>query len=171
MWILDINGEEPITTQGVLDEFNRHQPPRGKYKINISLYGRKRYQRTDTEEICSRFDQIRPVVSHLEVRLSKKPPTPNNIGDSLGGPQRKFWKEALFVQYDNNKNVSLLSSPIPNKSFLEGKTFLRSLIAPSIKEGNYSDAWKCVARHCANGISQIKGIDFDQSYSIVAHTE
>ena len=105
------------------------------------------------------FDQVRPVVSHLEFRLPKKPPTPKNIVGDLGGPQRRFWKEALFVQYDQNKNVSLLSAPIPIKSLPEGKKVLRSLIAPSIKEGDCSDAWKFVARHCANGISHIKGID------------
>ena len=96
---------------------------------------------TSLEEIRSRFDKVRPVVSHLEVRLPKKPPTPNNIGEDLGGPQRQFWKEALFVQYDKNKNVSLLSDPIPIKSLPEGTKVLRSLIAPSIKEGDCSDAW------------------------------
>ena len=92
MWIVAINGEEPITTQGVLDELNRRQTPQGKSKIKIRLCRRKSYQRTDLEEIRSRFDQVRPVVSHLEVRLPNKPPTPNNIGDALGGPQRQFWK-------------------------------------------------------------------------------
>ena len=53
----------------------------------------------------------------------------------------------------------------------EGTKFLRSIIAPSIKEGDCSDAWKFVARHCANGSSQIKGIDFYQSYSPVAHSD
>ena len=85
----------------------------GKSKNKIVLCRRKSYQRTDLEEIPSRFDQVRPVVSHLEVSLPKKPPTPKNIGDDLGGPQRQFWKEALFVQYDKNKHVSLLSSPVP----------------------------------------------------------
>ena len=38
LWIVAINGEEePITTQGLLDELNLHQTPRGKSKINISL--------------------------------------------------------------------------------------------------------------------------------------
>ena len=111
------------------------------------------------------------MISYLEVRLPKKPPTPNNIGDTLGGPQRQFCKEALFVQYDKNKNVSLLSDPSPIKSIPKGKNDLRSLIAPSIKEGDCSDAWKFVARHCANGSSQIKGIDFDKSYSPVAHAD
>ena len=111
------------------------------------------------------------MVSHLEVCLPKKHPTPNNIGDALGGPQRQFWKEDPFVQYDKNKNVSLLSAPIPIKSLPEGTKLLRSLIAPSIKEGECSDAWKFVTRHCANGSYQIKGIDFDESYSPVAHAD
>ena len=138
VWIVDINGEEPITAQGVLDELNRHQNLRGKSKIKISLFRRKSYQRTDLDKIRSRFDQVRPVVSHLEVRLPKKPPTPNNICDDLGGSQRKFWKEALFFQYDKNKNVSLLSAPIPIKSLPIGTKVLRSLIAPSIKEGDWN---------------------------------
>ena len=96
MWIVAINGGEPITAQGVLDELNRHQNPRGKSNIKIILCRRKSYQRIDLEEIRSIFDQVRSVVSHFEVILPKKPPTPNNIGDALGGPQRKFWKEALF---------------------------------------------------------------------------
>ena len=37
--------------------------------------------------------------------------------------------------------------------------------------GNYSDAWKFVAHHCANGSSKIKGVDFDQSYSTKAHVD
>ena len=60
------------------------------------------------------------------------------------------------------KNVSLLSAPIPIKSLPEGTKVIRSLIALSIEEGDCSYAWKFVARHCENGSSQIKGIDFDQ---------
>ena len=91
MWIVAINEDEPITGQGVLDELNCHQTPRVKSKIKISLCRRKINQRTYLEDICSIFDQARPVVSHLEVRIPKKPPTPNNIAESLGGHQRQFW--------------------------------------------------------------------------------
>ena len=38
-------------------------------------------------------------------------------------------------------------------------------------EGGCSDAWNFVACNCANGSSQIKGIDFDQSYIQVAHAD
>ena len=108
MWIISINGEEPITAQGVLDEINCHQTPPGKSKIKVSPCRRKSYQRTYLEDICSIFDQVRPVVSHLEVRTPKKPPTPKNIGEGLKVPHRKLCKEALFFQYDKNINVSLL---------------------------------------------------------------
>ena len=52
---------------------------------------------TELEDICSIFDQVRLVVSNLEVLLPEKPPTPNNIGGRLKGPQRQIRKEDLFV--------------------------------------------------------------------------
>ena len=57
----------------------------------------------------------------------------------------------------------------PNQPLPEGEKI--SLIAPSIKEGDCSYACKFVARHCENGSSQIKCIDFDQFYSPVAHAD
>ena len=153
---------QPITNQGVPDELMCHQTPRGNSKINISLFRRKIYQMRDLEDISSILDQFRPEVQHLEVRLPKKPPTPNNICESLSGPQRNLWKEVLFVQYNKNKNVSLISAPIPIKYLPEVTKVLRSLIYPSIREGYCSYAWKFVARHCANGIFQIKVIYFDK---------
>ena len=41
VWIIAINGEEPITDQVVLDELNLHQKPRDKFKIKINLCRRK----------------------------------------------------------------------------------------------------------------------------------
>ena len=75
------------------------------------------------------------------------------------------------MKYDKNKNASLLLDPIPIKYFPERTKFLRSLIAPIIKEGDCSDAWKSFAHHCENGSSHNQGIDSDQSYSPVAHAD
>ena len=99
VWIVSINVEEPITSQCALDELKRHQTPCVKSKVKIIICRSKSYQRTYLEDICSVFDQVRPVVSYIEVRLPEIPPTPKNIGGGLKGSQRKFWKEALFVQY------------------------------------------------------------------------
>ena len=109
--IIAINGEEHITDQGVIDELNRHQTSRGKSKINISLCRSKNYQLTAIEDIRSIFYQVRHVVSHLECRLPKKPPTPNNIGEALGGPKRRFWKEALFFNMTRTKMSACFQIP------------------------------------------------------------
>ena len=89
--------------------------------------------------------------------------TPKNICEALKGPQRQFLKEALFVQYDNNKNEIILSTPTSIKYIPEGTKILRSLIATSIKEGDCLNAWKFVARHCENGSSHIQIFYFDHS--------
>ena len=90
--IIDTNRKIPIKTQGALDELNQYQTTGLKTKVRISLCRRKRYQRTDIEEIFYRFDQVRSVVSHLEVSFPKKPTTPKNICEGLKVPQRQWWK-------------------------------------------------------------------------------
>ena len=169
MWIIDINGEDLIITHGALDELNCHQTTREKYKVKISLCRRKSYQRKDVEEISSRFYQIRPVVSHLEVRLQEKPTTLKNISEGLKVPQRQLWKEDLSVQYDTNTNAILLSDTIQIKSLHEGTKVLHSLIDTRIKERHCSDVWKFVESHCAIGSSHIQGTTFYQYHSPVSH--
>ena len=94
MWIIAIHLEEPITAQGAPDELNIHQTPLVKSKIKISLCRRKSYHITDLEDIRSRFDHVRPVVSHTEVCLPKKHQIPKNAGEVLRGPHIKSCKEA-----------------------------------------------------------------------------
>ena len=80
--------------------------------------------------------------------------------------------ERIFIcEIQQEKNVRLISAYIPIKCLPEGTKVLCSLIAPIIKEGNCSDSCKFFARHFINGSSHIKGIDFDQSYTPVAHTD
>ena len=87
----------------------------------------------DPEDICFGFDQVRPVVSHIEFSLPNKLPKPKYITESLKRPLRKYRKYDLFVQYDKNKNISLFLAPIPIKYLPEGTKVLRSLIGTSIK--------------------------------------
>ena len=90
VYIIATNGEDSITAQGARDELNRNKNTHGKSKFKISICRRKSYQITDLEDICSIFDQVRPVVSNLEVNLPKKHLTPKNIAGGLKGPQRQF---------------------------------------------------------------------------------
>ena len=75
------------------------------------------------------------------------------------------------MQYDKNKNVSLLSAPISIKSLPEVTKVLHLLIATIIKEVDFYYAWTFVVRQCENRNYHIQDIDFDQSYSPVAHSD
>ena len=81
------------------------------------------------------------MILNAEVRLPNKFSTPKNIGEGLKELQRKLCKEALFLQYEKNKNISIISDPIPIKYLPEGTKAPCSIIAPSIKLGDCSDAW------------------------------
>ena len=96
---------------------------------------------------------------------------PKNIDEDFKVLQRKLRREALFVQYDKNKNVKLLSEPLKTKPLLDVTKVLCSLIAPSIKEGDYYDASNFFARHYGNGSSHIQYIDFGQSYIPVERSD
>ena len=101
------------------------------------------------------------MISHLEVRLPDKSLTPKNIGETLKDPQRQFCEEYLYVQYDKNKNGSLLSAPTPFKLLHDVTKVVCLLNAPNMKECYFYLAQKFVARHFSNGSYHIKGIDFD----------
>ena len=66
---IDINREECITEKGSLYELQRYQTQPIKSKVNISLLPSKIYLNTYLEELWTIFDQIRPVVSHIQVCL------------------------------------------------------------------------------------------------------
>ena len=91
VWVIAINVEYSIIDQDALDELQRHETPCGKSKVKISICRRRSYQRTYLEYIWSRFYQVRPLVSHLEVHLPEKSLTPKNIGEDQKGPQRQSW--------------------------------------------------------------------------------
>ena len=76
---------------------------------------------------------------------------------------------SFFLQYDRKQNMSLFLATITIKNLPEVTKVIRSLIDPIIKESGCYDAQKFVARHCENGSFQIQGINFDKSYSPVAH--
>ena len=110
------------------------------------------------------------MVSHLEVFLPEKPPTPRKIGEGLKGPQRKLWKEPLFVQYEKKK-ISAFFWILPQSNTSMMKKFLCSLIAYSTKEYECSGAWKFVSHHFENGSYQIQGIGFYHYCSTVGHND
>ena len=129
MWVVAINVEELITDRVVLDKLQIHQTPQEKPKVKISLCRRKSYYSADIEEIRSKFDQVRPVVSHIDVHFLEKPHTPKNIGEALKDPKRKFCKNAFFVQYEKKTILYFYSIPYQsNPSLMEQMSCVHLLI-------------------------------------------
>ena len=146
VWIIAINGEYLITVQGALDKLQSHQARHVKSKVDIGLFRRKSYQRTDLEDIRSRFDKFVPMVSHLEVSLPEKPISPKNIYGYLKGPHRPFWKEYLFVQYYKGGMLAFFWLPYrSNPSLVKQSSSICSLLpllrkATVMVHGNYFHA-------------------------------
>ena len=88
VWIIYDNGEKPMKHQGALDELQHHKTQRGKSEAKISLCRSNIYQQKYIEDIWYIFDQVRPVVSHPEVRLPENNIPPKKIGDAIKGPHR-----------------------------------------------------------------------------------
>ena len=86
VWIVAINEVYHITDQVALDEIQSYHNQCGKSKVKIRIFRSENYQRTDLEEIRYIFYLVRPVFSHLEVRLPEKPLTLKNIGEYIKGP-------------------------------------------------------------------------------------
>ena len=88
---------------------------------------RKSYQRTYIEYIRSKFDQVIPVVSHIEKTI-----TPINIGEAIKGPHKQIWKEALFVKYEKNKYSNFFQLPYQsNTSLTEKSSFVQLFLQVS----------------------------------------
>ena len=75
------------------------------------------------------------------------------------------------MKYNKNKNVNIILDPITITFLHDGRKFLDSIIATSIKAGICSDACKFISCQCANESYLIQDVDFDQSYSPVAHDD
>ena len=74
------NGEDPIPAKGSLGKLQCYHTQCENSESKISLYRKKIYQFTNIEEPRSIFDQIRPVISNLEVSLLEKPKPPKKVG-------------------------------------------------------------------------------------------
>ena len=74
------------------------------------------------------------------------------------------WEQALYHQYNKNDNVRLVAQPTPIENVPPGKKILRSIMSTKVKKKGPT-LYQLVARMCADGSGQEKGIDYEFSYS------
>ena len=104
--------------------------------------------------------------SHM-VTLPFEPKAFNSIFKCLDSEIGHEWEQALYHQYSKNDAVRLVAQPTPIENVPEDKKVLRTVISTKVKKKGPS-LYQLVARMCADGSRQEKGIDFQFSYSPTA---
>ena len=75
------------------------------------------------------------MVTHIEVSLTEKHITPNNIGEAIKGPHKQIWKEALLVKYEKNKSSTFFRLPHQsNTLFMEQRSSVHLFLQVSRNE-------------------------------------
>ena len=80
------------------------------------------------------------------------------------------FQNVLFIWYNMNNIIKILSDKLPTKYLPKGTKVLIYLIAPVIKRGSWSNFYPFTG-HCANGSSQVQGVDFDKYYIPVVYVD
>ena len=164
-WITWIHNERPLTGNGARE-------------IITNLRGDK--PRTISIEFCTMVNPVRHTYeqhraffdsciglrhAHMAI-LPYTPPTPRTFHKGMTSDESHHWKQSAFSQYNKNAKVGLLSQPVPIEKIPRDRTILRPVLAPKIKSLG-SDQFEFVARLCADGSRQVKGIDFEASWAPV----
>ena len=185
VWIVNINGESPITAKFALDLLKDIQKSRAR-QLTIDLVIRiTDDKRTNVASNRAMFDQMdklslvnrsKPVLNSntaIEEMLSAhehlvvspvKLPKPKSIFECLKGPFWRQWKAACYIQFEKNKKVAVFSMPVPRSSLPEGTRVFPTLLVPEYKPTDIPTIWECKVRDCTVGTNQVKGVDFPESY-------
>ena len=166
-WIVSINDEEPITGNYAVQVLKELQVEDKSRVVTIILCRRSRSLNTNYEDYRSIFGNLLTIRHAHMAAYPERPPIPSTYHAGLGTKYRPDWKLAAYSQYDKNNALGLYTQPFPRSMLPPGTRVLPSVLAPNIKEKG-DHLWAFVARHCANGSSQIKGIDYLYSYSPTA---
>ena len=130
MWFMDINSEEPMISQGAIDELQRHHNQRVKFKFKASLYISKIYQRKNLKYIQSRFDQFRPVVSHLKFFPHRYLQPQRTLSNLLKVLRVSYRKKLYFCNITRTKMSALFRLPYQSKTSLMEKSDFSGRVIP-----------------------------------------
>ena len=185
-WIINIHQEEPITVTRVVEYLNFLRTS-NILTFKITLAKRVNTQKTNYEELRTRFDNIRPIVGkatssflkddtssvstiHLSpaakyaVYSTTKPTAPKDWKDLSENNLRESWIKGIYERYLHNYNAGLWSAPTLRKDLPDNAVILRLVSVFKVKRTDVTNVWDLYYRPCANGGPMEKGLHFDGSY-------
>ena len=185
-WIINIHQGEPITVARALEYMN-YLRKNNILTFKVTLSKRVTTQKSNYEELRSRFDTIDPIVSkatspvntndqhsdtilHISpaakyaVYSPTKPTAPNDWKELSNDPFREFWVKGIFERFLHNYNAGLWSAPTLRKNLPDNAVILKLVSVYKVKPTNVPNIWEIYYRPCANGGPMVQGLHFEQSY-------
>lgn len=187
MFLININGESPITSQFAYDLIKEIQKSPVK-ELELDLVIRDTPIKVTSLEVTRamfdqlpRFNQNRPSISRLEVRHKPaahdhiiasaiKPKKPKLFHECMRSPFKQAWIAACFIMFNKNKNLAVFSLPVKKKDLPEGTRVFPTILVPDIKPTDVPTLFEAKMRDCTVGTKQEKGIDYPQSYTPVGNS-
>ena len=144
-------------------------------------------QKSNYEELRSRFDNIRPIVSKATTSFSPldddndnfyylspavkysvysntKPKAPKDWKELRDEPLCEYWVKGIFERYLHNYNAGLWSVPTLRKHLPDNAVILKLVSVLKVKPTDVANNWDLYYRPCENGGPMEQGIHYDQSY-------
>ena len=185
-WLINIHHEEPITVNHAL-EYIKFLRQSNILTFRVTLSKRVTTQKSNYEELRSRFDNIRPITSKATISLSQysedphtylhlspaakyavysnsKPKSPKDWKELSEDDLREYWIKGIFERFLHNYNAGLWSAPTLRKNLPDNAVILKLVSVFKVKQTDVPNIWDLYYRPCANGGPMIQGLHFDQSY-------
>ena len=170
IYIVYIYNEEPSRASTSFQLLRYKQKRSRPSSVMLTLSRRHPYSTTSLEEHRAFVDQghtlLEPTIHNHEVSSILNSEKPLNFGEALKGPNRVNWVKFAFVKYDKKSAFGLLNTPFNRGNLPSTTHFLRFVLAPATNK-IIDNIYCYLPQNFANGGHQVKGIDFDQSSSLV----
>ena len=182
MYVLNINGESPITASYAYDLIKLVQQTKTRM-LQIDLTHRESDNLTSLELSRSMFDQLprlinsRPVISFMInhkpashdhiISSAVKPQKPKLFHECMKSAHRFAWIAACFIMFNKNKKLAVFSLPVKRKDLPPDTRVFPTILVPDIKPTDVPTLYECKIRDCTVGTKQEIGIDYPASYTPV----
>lgn len=179
-FILNINKEGPLNTTyavKMLRTIQRSSTP----NVMLDLVKRPAEARQTSLSISrAMFDQLpnlavhKPVINSIDpvipdshahfITSASKPENPKDIFTCFKGPHRANWIAACKVAYHKNRKVAVFALPVPKRDLKDGTKVCKTKLVGEYKATDVPQIYELKVRDCTVGTSQVKGVDFPESY-------
>ena len=155
--------------------------------FRVTLSKRVTTQKSNYEELRSRFDNIRPIVSRATISVditenendfvyhispaakyavhsTTKPTSPKDWKELSEDDLREYWIKGIFERYLHNYNAGLWSAPTLRKDLPNNAVILKLVSVFKVKQTDVPNIWDLYYPPCVNGGPMKQGLHFDQSY-------